>query len=69
MVGDEPPDEDSLHSNFATFDPGCMVSELRSLSILTCVTTKVALVAGDEESFGRRRRDNFGKPKRIEAGG
>ena len=37
MLGDEPPDEDSLHSTFATFDPGCMVSELRSLSILTCV--------------------------------
>ena len=53
MLGDEPPDEDSLHSTFATFDPGCMVSELRSLSILTCVTTKVAFwLPGDEEVVG-----------------
>ena len=34
------PDEDSLYSTFATFEPGCMISELRCLSILTCVGTR-----------------------------
>ena len=34
------PDEDSLYSTFATFEPGCMLSELRCLSILTCVGTR-----------------------------
>ena len=65
MLGDEPPDEDSLHSTFATFDPGCMVSELRSLSILTCVGRPRGLPTGLPD-VAAARRHNFGKPKRVE---
>ena len=68
MLGDEPPDEDSLHSTFATFDPGCMVSELRSLSILTCVGRPRGLRSGGCRT-SRARRHNFGKPKRVEGDG
>lgn len=54
------PDEDSLYSTFATFEPGCMLSELRCLSILTCVGTRglwrccPCFVRGDADNFGKQ---------------
>ena len=75
MLGDEPPDEDSLHSTFATFDPGCMVSELRSLSILTCVGRPRGGCGGCRTSRrappqfwqaeARRRRDGMSAAKGL----
>ena len=59
------PDEDSLYSTFATFEPGCMLSELRCLSILTCVGSRGLWAV--LPLFCRGDADNFGKQEPSEA--